>query len=195
MAWNGFLPKGTKCKACGAVLQGEGEGRPAESYAGTYTGLCNACTGAAPYDTGEVLTSGAHVWSHPPHAPSWRRERETHYGFMGCAHCRGTGSPGYGRQCPDCLRRHEEHPAVAEERERARIGHEAWLRWKKVAEKEVLRRCASRGLDARCFKIKHDDPMAQAVVDEVVASVRAECPDPTPEHPEFTVPKSWRSRR
>jgi len=132
MSWNGFLPKGVKCKQCGAVLEGEGEGRPAESYLGTYNGLCYPCTGKGPYFTGEVLVSGAKVYSHPPSCPSWRRDRTTYYFFEDCTVCQFGSvrkySPGpfggsYNSQCDACSKRHYEHPTiVAEALARAKRG-------------------------------------------------------------------------
>jgi hypothetical protein len=121
MSWNGFLPKGVKCKQCGAVLEGEGEGRPAESYLGTYNGLCYPCTGKSPYFTGEVLLSGAHVYSHPPSCPSHRRDRETYYFFEDCKDCQfgcvrkyssGPFGGSYNAQCEKCSKRHYGHPTI-----------------------------------------------------------------------------------
>lgn len=42
MAWNGFLPP-HNCRNCNQPLSGENGPRPAELYAGSYTGLCYKC--------------------------------------------------------------------------------------------------------------------------------------------------------
>lgn len=131
MSWNGFLPKGVKCKKCGAVLEGEGEGRPAESYLGTYTGLCYPCTDQPAYATGEVYKSGAVEYSHRPSCPSHRRDRETYFQFEGCdcdhgsvwKHSAGPFGGSYRSECEKCSKRHYEHPAiVAEAQARSKRG-------------------------------------------------------------------------
>ncbi len=40
---NGFLTGPLNCNQCGKELSGENGPRPAETYAGTYTGLCYSC--------------------------------------------------------------------------------------------------------------------------------------------------------
>jgi hypothetical protein len=71
----------------------------------------------------------------PPHNPSWRRDRENHYGYEGCETCGGMGivlpayrSPdnGGGKSCPDCLARYTRHPQRA-----------GWSRWSE----RVMRSC------------------------------------------------------
>ena len=113
----GFLPP-HGCKACGQPLCGPDTGRPAELYAGTYTGLCYPCTNSGPVVL-RVLGDGCQVWSHPPHCPSWRRARETFWHYPDCATCRqgmiwvyrpdGQGG-SYGRQCEPCMSRYGAHP-------------------------------------------------------------------------------------
>ena len=138
MTWNGFLPP-SNCQACGTPLQGEDSDRPAELYAGTYTGLCYPCTGKTAFriETRQRV-SGAWYWSHPPHCPSWRRDRETFYGFPGCKRCGGKGCTWISRpnpqggpytvQCVACEARDEEHPYIAraqgvDQKRRAAIGY------------------------------------------------------------------------
>jgi hypothetical protein len=108
--WDGFLP-GATCRRCGVRLQGQGEGRPAESYAGTYNGLCYPCTGR-PADVIGHYSDGAVLVEHPPSCPSWRRNRETFYAFPGCEACKGLGAKwnygnggGYLSQCKVCQQR------------------------------------------------------------------------------------------
>jgi len=117
--WDGFYPE-HGCKRCGKPLQGQDTGYPAELYAGTYTGLCYACTSEPPYEDNRCMASGARVWSHPPSCPSHRRDREIFFGFDDCScnHGRRTvvrsdGMGGsYGKQCPDCWEDHRSHPLV-----------------------------------------------------------------------------------
>ena len=107
---NGFLI-GLSCKCCGRKLQGEGEGRPAESYAGTYTGLCYDCEFRAEFKE-RTCFDGAEIWSFPPHCPAWRRDRESFIGYSGCLTCEGKGRKWISRpdsrggsytvNCPDC---------------------------------------------------------------------------------------------
>lgn len=87
--WDGFIP-GATCKRCGVRLQGRGEGRPAESYAGTYNGLCYPCT-SRPGEVIGVFSDGAVLIEYPPHLPSWRRDRETFFAFQDCPACHGHG--------------------------------------------------------------------------------------------------------
>lgn len=115
---SGFLPP-HPCKACGATLRGDGTGYPAELYAGTYTGLCYPCTLNKTYVV-RTLADGAAVVSHPPHCPSWRRDREEYRGYQGCSVCRGlgrvmisrAGSQGgsYATQCKPCGDTFYSHP-------------------------------------------------------------------------------------
>lgn len=118
--WDGFYPP-HPCKRCGKMLRGKDSGYPAELYAGTATGLCYPCTSEGPYFTGEVLVSGAKVYSHPPSCPSHRRDRNTYYFFEDCKKCQfGTvwkHSPGpfggtYHCQCEECSNRHYSHPTI-----------------------------------------------------------------------------------
>jgi len=128
---NGMLPEGLRCKQCGKVLD-EGGMRPAERYAGTYTGLCDACTRAPAFVIEEDPTDGARRWSYPPQCPSWRREREEVVAYADCPTCKGTGrvrETVYGwrghwdsimTQCDDCSKRYWN----AEHRRPKLVGHE-----------------------------------------------------------------------
>lgn len=121
---NGFFP-GRSCLECGNRLQGQGEGRPAESYAGTYTGLCYPCTGKPPYVT-RFFADGAREWSHPPAQPSHRRDRATHLGFNGCVECKGQGR-GRDGFCRTCLDRFTGHP-LRKKLEQIRKVEATWCR-------------------------------------------------------------------
>ena len=131
---SGFIENAI-CGKCGAKLEGEGDGRPAESYAGTYTGLCYSCTQAGAY---AVVTepSGAVRWSHPPHCPSWRRDREQFLGYEGCAECGGRGrimvsrsdtaGGSFAIQCADCSHEHFNHPEIVRVRIRG-LTRSIWM--------------------------------------------------------------------
>ena len=103
------------CKRCSKPLHGKDSGYPAELYAGTFTGLCYQCTDSGPVLLGR-WEDGCELWEHPPHCPSWRRDREQFVGFSGCAICGGKGrlmvsrhhaaGGPYPKQCQTCSDRH-----------------------------------------------------------------------------------------
>jgi hypothetical protein len=115
----GFYPRGTKCRVCGAVLGGNFDGsgydRPAELYAGTFTGLCYQCE-KAPRFIMRIEWDEARTISYPPHSPAWRRDRQEYIAYADCQECHGAGrfivdradSQGgsYPRYCPACLDRY-----------------------------------------------------------------------------------------
>lgn len=125
---DGFY-EGLNCNGCGKPLRGQGSGYPAESYAGTYTGLCYGCTDA-PARHVETDETGAEIWEHPPPLPSWRRDRVRYRGYKDCARCKGRGAlPGRNwrrtRDCDTCWERYLRNPIIVEKeavrrRERAR---------------------------------------------------------------------------
>lgn len=92
---DGFMPP-SECYRCTTPLQGQYSGHPAESYAGTFTGLCGKCTHAEPIKIGEY-DNGAELWEYAPHCPSWRRDRETYIAFSDCLRCIGRGFSWIGR--------------------------------------------------------------------------------------------------
>ena len=117
----GMYPQHT-CRQCHKPLNADG-GHPAELYAGTYTGLCYQCEGGAAYRVHTNPVSGAETWSHPPHCPSWRRDRETFLHYDGCEHCRhgrimvyrpGPQGGSYPKQCESCSQKHYRHPHIAD---------------------------------------------------------------------------------
>lgn len=140
MAWNGFL-EAHDCKGCGKPLQGDGSGRPAELYAGTYTGLCYNCENSGPCIT-RTDSDGAQHWDCPPHCPAWRRDREFYIGYADCAECKGQGrhyvsranpqGGPYYRHCETCFQRYCEQPirkAVSVRYQRiTRAAHSVWDR-------------------------------------------------------------------
>jgi hypothetical protein len=117
--WDGFLPP-HNCKHCERPLQGQGDGRPAELYAGTYNGLCYDCTGR-PGSAEQRTIDGREliVWEYPPAVPSYSRTRERYLARPNCGKCSGRGfvwrtlrdlwrgnvpCGRYRRSCPRCSR-------------------------------------------------------------------------------------------
>lgn len=106
--WDGFIPGPVHCRRCRALLHGQGSGYPAETYLGTYNGLCYPCTGRPPEVVGHY-SDGAVLVDHPPHCPSWRRSRERFFAWADCQTCQGLGVKWkygqhgrYPTQCADC---------------------------------------------------------------------------------------------
>lgn len=115
----GYYPP-HNCQSCNTPLMGENSGRPAELYAGTYTGLCYKCQSKPsaviyvhPLDECQKI-------SYPPHNPAWRRDRETFLAYADCSECKGAGmilqpynpdtwSCSY-EQCDSCLERYYANP-------------------------------------------------------------------------------------
>ena len=111
-----MLPPDWWCTGCGRQLN-EGGRRPAELYAGTFTGLCTGCMGKGPWVTEISVLDGARRVSWPPHCPSWRRDREVHIAYEDCGTCAGLGleTPAYrswsggGQYCRPCISRYSSH--------------------------------------------------------------------------------------
>ena len=114
MSWDGMLSK-RNCEKCNKPLNVDGN-HPAELYAGTYTGLCYSCQREGAYEI-EKGPNGEKFMSHPPHCPSWRRDRETYWWFEDCTNpeCnkgkiivyRDLGKRGnYSTYCKECFDRH-----------------------------------------------------------------------------------------
>jgi len=111
MSWDGMLPQ-SSCKGCGKLLNADG-GHPAETYAGTATGLCDACMYKAPY-VAETYADGGKLVSHPPSTPSYRRDRVFYSWYEDCQVCHmgaiavsrsyQEGGP-YTAYCRECSRR------------------------------------------------------------------------------------------
>src|SRR5687767_9025531 len=83
----GFREFDLFCKKCNKKLNEDG-GHPAETYLGTYTGLCYTCERAGPYKVGFFLLDDCLRMSHPPHSPAWRRAREAYYWYEDCDACK-----------------------------------------------------------------------------------------------------------
>jgi hypothetical protein len=115
----GFLAP-HNCGKCGALLQGEDSGRPAELYAGTYTGLCYSCQNSSDFVAKIEGLDEARYISTPPSCPSWRRDRESYIAYSDCIKCKGIGyswvsrsnsvGGSYRHYCEECLKKHTNHP-------------------------------------------------------------------------------------
>jgi len=192
-------PGEIKCRGCGKGLDADG-GHPAERYAGTFTGLCYGCEGGPAFDTGKREASGAEVWSHPPHAPSWRRDRQTYVWFHDCSNPRcqhgrtwiSRSDPqggSYTVNCPACWKRHFEHPATIEEAARLKRCADAVMAWQARVAAEYTRRCLAEGLDPATMH-KH---LADAVLAAAPARPTGE---ECPEFPQgWAVPETKKGRR
>lgn len=123
--WDGFIriPGGIDCAICGKTLGSIDDPRsnPAESYAGTYTGLCYGCERSATWACYRC-DDGLIYYSHPPHLPSWRRDREFYFAYEDCTTCqkgavrvsRSDAMGGsYNTQCVKCRDRAHSHPIRA----------------------------------------------------------------------------------
>lgn len=123
--WDGFIriPGGLTCGICGNVLGSIDDPRsnPAESYAGTYTGLCYGCERSATWACYRC-DDGLIYYSHPPHSPSWRRDREFYVAYEDCTACRSGAVRGsrsdamggsYNTQCKECQGKCDSHPERA----------------------------------------------------------------------------------
>jgi hypothetical protein len=122
--WDGFYPD-HECKQCGKALGGTKHGpgsygRPAELYAGTYTGLCYTCQNKNDYVLYIYPLDNAQQISAPPHCPNWRRDRELYIAYADCSDCKGKGRKmisrsfanggPYPQYCKTCFDRFYNHP-------------------------------------------------------------------------------------
>lgn len=189
-------PGELKCKQCGVGLDANG-GRPAERYAGTYTGLCYGCERSRSFDTGERLLSGAQVWSHPPHCPSWRRDREMFWWFPDCQNprCRhgsvwvsrrSSQGGSYTENCPACFKRHCDHPDVVAKSAYDASVLSAQRQWSRRVDAEYAKRLADAGLDPHWWKGLDTGPY-----EEILRQLLSEAPQrpTTPDVPAF--PQGW----
>lgn len=199
MAWNGFLPD-HPCKGCGKPLHGQDSGYPAELYAGTYTGLCYACTSKPAFRlTDYEYVSGAVRWSHAPYCPSHRRDRATFFGFEDCKKCRGRGQvvkPGsfsfssYAAQCEECSKRHYAHPlivAIKLRNERMTVVQRAY---KAILEKTGKAHLKKLGLPTEYIP---EGAHGHVTQNEALAELRDEANAHRPKDPEnVDAPASWK---
>lgn len=124
-SWDGFIriPGGLDCAICGKTLGSIDDPRsnPAESYAGTYTGLCYGCERSAVWGCYRC-EDGLVYYSHPPSSPSWRRDRQFFFAYDDCPDCRKGAvrvsrsdamGGSYNIQCVKCRDRSYAHPVRA----------------------------------------------------------------------------------
>jgi hypothetical protein len=160
-SWDGAV-----CPECGEKTAARAQ--PAELYGGTYTGLCQSCVSKGPYldETRPAEPSGARWWSHPPHCPSWRRDRESFLYFEGADCCRfgrlnvpraDTRGGDYGKQCEKCRDRHERHPVVQETYKQEHLLRAAQLEWRKRMSAEYVARLYEHGFLPPVSEAVHAD--------------------------------------
>jgi hypothetical protein len=109
----GFYPD-HNCKRCNQPLSRTD--RPAELYAGSYTGLCYKCQNAPMIVLAVSKLDGCKRVEHAPDCPSHSRERRTFHAYDNCPACKGTGrtyvsrSLAYGgsyyTSCDACFKRY-----------------------------------------------------------------------------------------
>ncbi len=117
MSWDGFLPEGVTCKRCGKELSDKNGRNPAESYLGSYTGLCKECTYEDPYVVKEYF-DGAKKISHPPIKISGHNPRREFVAYDDCDECDGKGCEenhrvhrtNYYSYCEKCNEKFHSHP-------------------------------------------------------------------------------------
>lgn len=170
----GEFPADWCCIRCGVTLNADG-GHPAEIYAGTYNGLCYPCTSAGPFVVSVAVLDGAQEVSWPPHCPSWRRDRETFYGYTDCDHCKGAGAVrGYGyhtpvwNRCDACSHRYHDHP------DRKRVWDRDTL-LRKVADarfRRMIDAAALASLGVKRASRKRIDAAALELPEDVVTAIR-----------------------
>jgi hypothetical protein len=106
----GHYTIGMECLNCGKQLNADGN-HPAETYAGTWNGLCYGCTKAPAFVARIAVLDHAREVSWPPSSPSHRRDRETVIAYRDCTVCGGWGVTGYERErCRACGTRYSTHP-------------------------------------------------------------------------------------
>lgn len=153
MTWDGMLGSegSVPCTKCGTPLNPHGH-RPAELYAGTYTGLCYKCQNGGAFCTHVELLDKAEHWDFPPHCPSWRRDRERYVGYNDCTDCDGRGAEwisrcdsrggSYRAYCKTCFSRYYDHPVRRRISQRERRIYNAWM--SAVVNHLLVTRLASR---------------------------------------------------
>ena len=128
--WDGHIHPSwdPRCRNCDAPLSGADGPRPAETYLGTYNGLCYPCT-LSGMRLERLRSDGLREYSFPPYLSSWRRDRQTVLVRPYCVEC--GGSPTYGRerlrhgvsyrQCWTCLRGRTDRSRVRTSMARLRL--------------------------------------------------------------------------
>lgn len=166
MTWDGHLARQGEigCKDCNKPLNNKGH-YPAETYAGTASGICYGCTSKPGYAI-RTEFDGAVLWSHPPYQPCGFERRQDHYGYPGCEECGGDGSViarrafhsggSYRSYCKTCSTRRSKHPLRQWKYKRTT--------WIHRASEEVFRKLVKL-LEGRC---ESDDPEVEEFRDRVI---------------------------
>jgi hypothetical protein len=145
----GMYPADWRCLVCGKQLNADGN-HPAELYAGTFNGLCYACTSGGPYVVpGSELPDGTRRMSHPPACPSWRRTREEYWGHPDCEHCKGMGA-------------HMRYSSMNQYREYCRPCMDRVTAPRKRAERELLTAVADTLEAAELTPVEAREPLSAA---------------------------------
>lgn len=170
MSWDGMLgPPGVlTCKRCNRHLNPNGD-RPAEVYAGTFTGLCYACQDRGAEIIATDPLDGAICIEYPPHCPSYRRDRESYWGYADCQRCNGkcsivvprdfgNGGP-YRQSCSVCWEKYHNNPVRKWTRDKrqkiSRIANEMFCREIKNRRKKL--------------KLKKNDLTPESILNEIRA--------------------------
>lgn len=170
------------CQGCGKELDGEYGPNPAETYAGTFNGLCYTCTGKSPFVVSIAELDNARLVSWPPHLPSWRRDRETFYGYEDCQHCEGLGAKRAYRprssvsgggplweRCSSCGPRYWDHPR----RRWLQAREDLLARATQARFTHLLDQAALAELGVKRASRKRLNEAAQALPEDHVSAIRA----------------------
>lgn len=176
---NGMLPESWTCRQCRKQLNANGA-RPAELYAGTFTGICYECESAPYFIEKTYALDGAMSMSYPPSRPSWRRDRERYTAYADCATCNGTGvektewNGGPLRHaCQVCMTRYSQHPLRAKaDQRRERLYRAAEAVWQsellRIARTTLPKRVKKKTLSAAIALLARDARM-NAIRQELLA--------------------------
>lgn len=138
MSWDGMLgPEGgVPCNQCKKPLNPNGH-RPAELYAGTFTGICYSCQNKPAICIKVELLDKAGHWEFPPYRPSYRRDRESYVGYGDCNDCDGRGSKvvsrpdsqggSYRTYCNTCFSRYHDQPMRKRRKQRRTRIYNAYM--------------------------------------------------------------------
>jgi hypothetical protein len=172
---DGMFPSNWCCVRCGKQLNADGH-HPAELYAGTYNGMCYRCTLGPKFLEGTRGLDGGNVWNHPPHCPSWRRDREKHVFFWDCEDCHGEGrrtSWNNAARCDTCSKRTymtgtiHDHDAF---RRRARDAAQARFERRMVAHLKLPKRISKKRRIEALNALKEAEPGTwKAIADRTLA--------------------------
>ncbi len=163
MSWDGMLPATLNCIQCDKPLNENGQ-RPAELYAGTFTGICYECERKGEYCTHVDVIDRAEHWDFPPCCPSYNRSRQQYVGYDDCPDCNGKGAVwqsrpdayggSYRAYCKTCFTRYNNHPARRHKYDRLHRIRQATFGAivGSLIQNNLASRRKQRGRDGRKFK-------------------------------------------